>query len=528
MVPGSGTTRSAWDAEMRGLPEPGDRFARYIIERRLGRGGMGVVYAARQDDLDREVALKLLSPELLGEEGYSARFRREATALARLESAHVVQVHDAGEHDGWLYIVTQLVPDGDLADLLEREGALSCSEAIALVDQVLDGLRDAHAAGVLHRDIKPSNVLVRRTPAGLRVYLCDFGISQLVDSDHTVTQGVAGTLGYMAPERHLGEAASRASDIYSVGCLLWALVTGHPPYGGTGFKVALRHQNDPIPQLAGTDPEATTVNRVVRRSMSKSPGERYQDAAEMRADLRAAPVPRADGSIVAPTVVRQPAPEVASWEPTELRAATPTVRRSPWLIPAVAACAVGLVVLMSLVLLDVVRGGDSSDATADTSTEGTDSAPPSASSGSTGATSPSAPAVATVGPGLVSDLASGLFCRDLMSGGYSYSAAIDYWRMNGEPNRMDADRNGIPCETVYSASDVAAYWGDRLPEGGSVAAPAPAGLFCRDLFAAGYSYAEAVDYWYSKGKPTRMDEDLNGIPCETVYPASLVADYWSR
>jgi len=90
---------------------------------------------------------------------------------------------------------------------------------------------------------------------------------------------------------------------------------------------------------------------------------------------------------------------------------------------------------------------------------------------------------------------------------------------------MDADRNGIPCETVYSSSDVAAYWGDRLPAEGSVA-PAH-GLFCRDLFAAGYSYGEAVDYWYSEGQPARMDDDMNGIPCETVYPPSVVADYWS-
>ena len=92
---------------------------------------------------------------------------------------------------------------------------------------------------------------------------------------------------------------------------------------------------------------------------------------------------------------------------------------------------------------------------------------------------------------------------------------------------MDADRNGIPCETVYSASDVVAYWGDRLPADGSVVAPAH-GLFCRDLFAAGYSYGVAVDYWYSEGQPPRMDDDMNGIPCETVYPPSVVTDYWSQ
>jgi len=264
------------------------------------------------------------------------------------------------------------------------------------------------------------------------------------------------------------------------------------------------------------------------------PDHRDQDEVDMQADPRAAPA-RADVPATAPTAVRG-APELASREPTLLRAGTPsgtspatqhaqTRSRSSWLIPAVAAGAVALVFMMSLVLFDLFRGGADSASPA---------APPVASlgalpgaSGGPAPASPAASGAATPDPGPVSDLAPGLFCRDLITRGFSYAAAVDYWRMHGEPNQMDADRNGIPCETVYSSSDVAAYWGDRVPADGSVAAPAH-GLFCRDLFAAGYSYGEAVDYWYSEGQPPRMDDDLNGIPCETVYPPSVVTDYWSQ
>jgi len=131
------------------------------------------------------------------------------------------------------------------------------------------------------------------------------------------------------------------------------------------------------------------------------------------------------------------------------------------------------------------------------------------------------------GPGRVSTLPAGLFCRDLMARGYSYVAAVDYWARHGEPNQMDADRNGIPCETVYPPSDVSAYWSVRqLPSTVTVPGSLPSGLLCRDLRARGLSYADAVTYWWTEGAPDRMDADLNGIPCETVYPVADVNAYW--
>ena len=128
----------------------------------------------------------------------------------------------------------------------------------------------------------------------------------------------------------------------------------------------------------------------------------------------------------------------------------------------------------------------------------------------------------------VATLPAGLFCRDLYPRGYSYSAAVRYWNLNGNPDQMDADRNGIPCETVYPPDDVSAYWSGRdAPPAFDDPQPLPAGLYCRDLHARGLTYSDAVAYWWAEGLPDRMDADLNGIPCETVYPADDVAGFWS-
>lgn len=154
-----------------------------------------------------------------------------------------------------------------------------------------------------------------------------------------------------------------------------------------------------------------------------------------------------------------------------------------------------------------------------TTTEPTTTSPPTtAAPATTPVTTPS-------GPGDVRDEPAGQFCRDLDAKGYSYSAAVDYWLIHGQPNQMDADRNGIPCETVFTRSDVVAYWGtytwvEPLPVG------LPGGLLCKDLAARGIGYPDAVAYWFAEGAPDRMDADLNGIPCETVYSGDDVIDYW--
>ena len=274
-----------------GRPSEGEQIGPYRIIREIGGGGMGVVYEAADDALDRTVALKLISPHLAADPAFRARFTREAQTLAALDSPQVVHVYAHGDVDGRLYLATQLVPGGDLGAMLRRHGAPPAAVALDLVAQVASGLADAHAAGMVHRDIKPANVLLRRRGTTMSAYLGDFGISRRLhtedpDDDRT---GTVGTPSYMAPELHAGGEAGVASDVYALGCLLWATLSGHAPYRGTTEReVARAHREAPIPQLAGDSALATDVNRILRTAMAKDPADRYPSAAGLRDDLRRA------------------------------------------------------------------------------------------------------------------------------------------------------------------------------------------------------------------------------------------------
>ncbi|WZH52952.1 MAG: protein kinase [Nocardioides alkalitolerans] len=262
------------------LPRPGAEFGSYDVGERIGRGGMGVVYRAVHRDLQREVALKVLSEQFSSDADYRARFLSEARTLARLESPFVVTIHDAGERDSSLFLAMQLVPDGDLAAWLRQYGALPPAMALDLLRQVTSGLLAAHEAGVLHRDIKASNVLLRRLgEGGLRAYLCDFGIAQTEDAGHTRTGGVVGTWAYLAPERHRGVPASVRSDLYALGCLLWVMLTGRTPYeAASEMEVALAHMNAPVPQLPEHGPQERAINDLLRQLMAKDPAQRPASA----------------------------------------------------------------------------------------------------------------------------------------------------------------------------------------------------------------------------------------------------------
>ncbi len=271
------------------FPSAGADIGRFRVVSQLGAGGMGVVYEALEVNLDRKVALKIISPQLAGDPDFRDRFTSEARALASLDSPNVVQVYAHGEEDGYLYIATQLVPDGDLGQMLTKWGAAPLGKALELIEQVASGLHDAHSAGFVHRDIKPGNVLVRRRGVDtVQAYLGDFGIARRVDAAVTRVGGVAaGTPSYMAPELHAGGQAGIATDIYSLGCLLWVTLTGKPPFGGnTEYEIAGGHINKPVPQLPVTSPLTEAVNRVLRVSMAKEPGHRYRSAQALREDLR--------------------------------------------------------------------------------------------------------------------------------------------------------------------------------------------------------------------------------------------------
>ena len=279
---GSGHERNA----MTGYPREGETFGDYQVDGVLGRGGMGVVYAATHGRIGRRVALKVMAPELAENEEYRARFLNETATLVRLDSPHIIQVLDHGEVDGSLFIATQLVAGADLAERL-ADGPLPVGAALALAVQITAGVADAHRAGVLHRDIKPSNVLVTGSADAPFAYLCDFGIARDTEPDHglTMTGAVIGTFPYLAPERFGGAPATVTSDVYALGCLLWAMLTGAPPYAGTQFVLAREHLEAPVRQLAVDAPWVGDLNGVLAQAMAKDPADRFASVDAMRVAL---------------------------------------------------------------------------------------------------------------------------------------------------------------------------------------------------------------------------------------------------
>jgi hypothetical protein len=268
------------------FPQVGDTVGRYLVTDVLGQGGMGVVFIAVAPDLERPVALKVLAPQAAVDPRLRERFAREAATLARLDSPHIVYILEYGEQDGCPYLVTQLVPGGDLRRHLDEHGPLSPRQAAHVMEQVAAALEEAHSHGIVHRDLKSANVLLRTLPGGqLHAYLCDFGIARSDSHETTSASGVVGTLEYLAPERQSGAPASAATDIYSLGCLLWAAVSGGPPYRGSEVDVAVAHLRAPVPRLPGEDTVSRRVSAIVARAMAKKPGDRYASAHEMRQEL---------------------------------------------------------------------------------------------------------------------------------------------------------------------------------------------------------------------------------------------------
>jgi eukaryotic-like serine/threonine-protein kinase len=261
---------------------------RYRLESKLGSGGMSTVYLARDETLERWVAIKLLHREISDQPDQLERFRREARAVAQLSHPNVVAVIDAGEDGGFPFIVFEYVSGETLKQRIDRAGSLSLDEAAAYAIETGRGLAAAHAHKLVHRDVKPQNVLI--DPEG-RAKVTDFGIARSLESDGlTKTGRVLGTTDYVSPEQAMGHEVDARSDVYSLGVLLYEMLTGQPPFKAeTVVGVAMKHVNDPMPDVQELRPDASAaLARVVEKATQKDPRGRYPDMNAMLADLEAA------------------------------------------------------------------------------------------------------------------------------------------------------------------------------------------------------------------------------------------------
>jgi serine/threonine protein kinase len=261
---------------------------RYRLEAKLGSGGMSTVYLARDQTLDRQVAVKVMHREMSEQADQLERFRQEARAVAKLSHPNVVSVIDAGEDGGHPYIVFEYVEGETLKQRISRNGALDTQEAIAYAIEIARGLSVAHARRMVHRDIKPQNILI---DAEGRAKLTDFGISRQLEQDGmTATGRVLGTTDYVAPEQAMGRKVDPRSDIYSLGVVLYEMLVGQVPFqADSQVGVAMKHVNEELPDVQRRRPEVSAaVALVVERATAKDPGERYQQVSEMIDDLSTA------------------------------------------------------------------------------------------------------------------------------------------------------------------------------------------------------------------------------------------------
>jgi tRNA A-37 threonylcarbamoyl transferase component Bud32 len=324
---------------------------RYSIVRILGSGGMARVYLAHDEVLDRDVALKVLREQFAEDEEFVERFKREAQSAAALSHPNIVQVYDRGKaEDGASYIAMEYVPGGTLKERISRSGPLDPGVVLSIALQITEALQAAHERGVIHRDIKPHNVLL--TPSG-DAKVTDFGIARAVSAT-TISQRnmVLGTASYMSPEQAMGEPATPKSDLYSLGVVLYEMLTGELPYAAESpVAVSMKHLNEPLRPPKEVNPRIPQgMNTVVVKLLAKDPKDRYADAAELAEDLRRTRdelVLIAAGGATGTTRV---APQATA--PVSPAAATKSWRRTPWTLVTI----LGLLVLLSGVSWALLQG----------------------------------------------------------------------------------------------------------------------------------------------------------------------------
>ncbi len=320
----------------------GDLIAdRYELEELVGSGGMSSVFKARDRLLDRNVALKILHEHHLDDAEYVERFRREARAVAQLSHPNIVTVIDRGEADGRQFIVFEYVDGENLKELLDRAGPLPVAEALELALGIARALSFAHERGLVHRDVKPQNVLLNGDG---RPMVTDFGIARSLDVHKGVTQTgtVLGTSNYIAPEQASGERVDAQTDVYSLGVVLFELLTGEVPFEGENFvAVAMRHINEPAPNVRERRGDVSRrVAAAIDRALAKDPRDRYPSMAAFAAELEACLAELAKGGDPDATLIVTP-----PRGQLRLPRARARHRHSPW---------PGLVALMAILALGVI------------------------------------------------------------------------------------------------------------------------------------------------------------------------------
>jgi hypothetical protein len=299
---------------------PGSRVAGYLLEEQVGAGGMAVVFRAVDERLDRQVALKVLSPALASDESFRLRFIRESRMAAAVDDPHIVPVYEAGEADGVLFIAMRYVGGGDVHALLYREGPLPPDRVAAIISPVASALDAAHAAGLVHRDVKPTNMLLDVRPERPdHVYLSDFGLSRGMVSSATLT-GLGmflGTPDYVAPEQIEGKPVTGQTDQYALACAAFELLTGQAPFRRDEANAVIwSHLSVPPPSLTSLRPGLPPgADQVFARALAKAPADRYPRCADFAESLRwafgLAPYAHRVIPVADPPAADHPAPRAA-------------------------------------------------------------------------------------------------------------------------------------------------------------------------------------------------------------------------
>ncbi|HPA61621.1 MAG TPA: protein kinase, partial [Clostridia bacterium] len=288
-------------------------MGRYRLEERIGEGGMAAVYRALDLRTGHRVAVKFLRQELQANQEFLDRFRREATAASRMSHHNIVNLLDIGDNPSAPYLVFEFVDGKTLKEIIAEHGKLPQGTAVQIAIRILSALRHAHEAGVIHRDIKPQNVLVDRQGY---IKVSDFGIARMVDTntqDGESRQSVMGSVHYFSPEQARGETATAASDLYSVGCVLYEMLTGRMPFEGeTQVSLAMQHlQAEPRPVRELAPEVSAAVAAVVHKALAKDPAARYPSALLMAQALHDALLPEKDNKLATMSDFRRkPRPKI--------------------------------------------------------------------------------------------------------------------------------------------------------------------------------------------------------------------------